>query len=174
MRFSRGGVSRVPPAHPRDGDRGRAGPSLTTRSSRSPGHVGDHARLARGQLLSLRRREYVEAARSIGASPTRSSAPPPAERDRAAARPGELRHGAAIIAAAGLSFIGFGPSHRHRNGADDQRRPELHQHAACSRSFRGSHPILRRRVHVLGDGLCDISDPRLREQADGVRILSSR
>src|SRR5206468_10911597 len=30
-----------------------------------------YARLARGQLLSLRRREYVEAARSIGASPGR-------------------------------------------------------------------------------------------------------
>src|SRR5438093_1435334 len=68
-----------------------------------------YARLVRGQLLSLRRREYVEAARSIGASGPRIL----------------LRHllpnvlapllvqasfvmGAAIVAAAGLSFIGFG------------------------------------------------------------------
>jgi len=68
-----------------------------------------YARLVRGQILSLRRREFVEAARAMGASRTRIV----------------LRHllpnalapimiqasfdlGSSIIAAAGLSFIGFG------------------------------------------------------------------
>ncbi|HEV2012161.1 MAG TPA: ABC transporter permease, partial [Candidatus Limnocylindria bacterium] len=68
-----------------------------------------YARLARGQLLSLRRREFVEAARAIGASRVRilvrhllpnALAPLLVQ--------ASFDMGSAIIAAAGLSFIGFG------------------------------------------------------------------
>ncbi len=76
-----------------------------------------YARLVRGQVLALREREFVEAARSIGVSTPRIL----------------LRHllpnslapilvqagfdmGGAILSAAGLSFIGFG-ARPHRNGA---------------------------------------------------------
>ena len=68
-----------------------------------------YARLIRGQLLSLRRREYVEAARAIGASGGRilvrhllpNAAGPVLVQ-------ASFDMGAAIIAVAGLSFIGFG------------------------------------------------------------------
>src|SRR5205814_8993430 len=68
-----------------------------------------YARLARGQVLSLRRREYVEAARSIGASPTRILARhllPNAIAPLLVQASFDM--GSAIISAAGLSFIGFG------------------------------------------------------------------
>ena len=68
-----------------------------------------YARLTRGQILSLRRREFVEAARAIGASWVRILwhhllpnvlAPLMIQ--------ASFDLGSAIIAAAGLSFIGFG------------------------------------------------------------------
>jgi len=68
-----------------------------------------YARLTRGQLLSLRRREFVEAARAVGASRTRilvrhllpnALAPLLVQ--------ASFDMGSAIISAAGLSFIGFG------------------------------------------------------------------
>ena len=124
-----------------------------------------YARLARGQLLSLRRREYVEAARSIGASPPRIL----------------LRHllpnavaplliqasfdmGAAIISAAGLSFIGFGAQ---------PPTPEWGVMISEGRNFISTQPWLSLfpglaillavgAFNLLGDGLRDVLDPRLR------------
>jgi peptide/nickel transport system permease protein len=124
-----------------------------------------YARLARGQLLSLRRREYVEAARSIGASRARIL----------------LRHllpnaiapllvqasfdmGSAIIAAAGLSFIGFGAQ---------PPTPEWGVMISEGRNFISTQPWLSLfpglaillavgAFNVLGDGLRDALDPRLR------------
>jgi peptide/nickel transport system permease protein len=124
-----------------------------------------YARLARGQLLSLRRREYVEAARSIGASRARIL----------------LRHllpnalapllvqasfdmGSAIIAAAGLSFIGFGAQ---------PPTPEWGVMISEGRNFISTEPWLSLfpglailfavgAFNVLGDGLRDALDPRLR------------
>jgi peptide/nickel transport system permease protein len=124
-----------------------------------------YARLARGQLLSLRRREYVEAARSIGASPSRIL----------------LRHllpnalaplliqasfdmGAAIISAAGLSFIGFGAQ---------PPTPEWGVMISEGRNFISTHLWLSLfpglaillavgAFNLLGDGLRDVLDPRLR------------
>jgi peptide/nickel transport system permease protein len=124
-----------------------------------------YARLARGQILSLRRREYVEAARSIGASRVRIL----------------LRHllpnalapllvqasfdmGSAIIAAAGLSFIGFGAQ---------PPTPEWGVMISEGRNFISTEPWLSLfpglailfavgAFNVLGDGLRDALDPRLR------------
>ncbi|TMG54689.1 MAG: ABC transporter permease [Chloroflexi bacterium] len=124
-----------------------------------------YARLVRGQLLSLRRREYVEAARSIGASGPRIL----------------LRHllpnvlapllvqasfdmGAAIVAAAGLSFIGFGAQ---------PPTPEWGVMISEGRNFISTQPWLSLfpglaillavgAFNLLGDGLRDLFDPRLR------------
>ena len=124
-----------------------------------------YARLARGQVLSLRRREYIEAAQSIGASRTRIL----------------LRHllpnavaplliqasfdmGSAIISAAGLSFIGFGAQ---------PPTPEWGVMISEGRNFISTQPWLSLfpglsilfavgAFNLLGDGLRDILDPRLR------------
>jgi len=124
-----------------------------------------YARLARGQVLSLRRREYVEAAQSIGASRTRIL----------------LRHllpnavaplliqasfdmGSAIISAAGLSFIGFGAQ---------PPTPEWGVMISEGRNFISTQPWLSLfpglsilfavgAFNLLGDGLRDVLDPRLR------------
>ena len=127
-----------------------------------------YARLVRGQVLSLRRREFVEAARSIGASRTRVL----------------VRHllpnvlapiliqasfdmGGAIIAAAGLSFIGFGAQ---------PPTPEWGVMISEGRNFISTEPWLSLfpglaillavgAFNLLGDGLRDLFDPRLRRLA---------
>jgi peptide/nickel transport system permease protein len=124
-----------------------------------------YARLARGQILSLRRREFVEAAQGIGASQPRII----------------LRHllpnavapllvqasfdmGSAIIAAAGLSFIGFGAQ---------PPTPEWGVMISEGRNFISTQPWLSLfpglaillavgSFNLLGDGLRDAFDPRLR------------
>jgi peptide/nickel transport system permease protein len=124
-----------------------------------------YARLARGQVLSLRRREYVEAARTIGASRARvlvrhllpnAIAPLLIQ--------ASFDMGAAIIAAAGLSFIGFGAQ---------PPTPEWGVMISEGRNFISTQPWLSLfpglailfavgAFNVLGDGLRDILDPRLR------------
>ena len=124
-----------------------------------------YARLARGQVLSLRRREYVEAARTIGASRTRvlvrhllpnALAPLLIQ--------ASFDMGAAIIAAAGLSFIGFGAQ---------PPTPEWGVMISEGRNFISTQPWLSLfpglailfavgAFNVLGDGLRDVLDPRLR------------
>jgi len=123
-----------------------------------------YARLTRGQILSLRRREFVEAARAMGASRTRII----------------LRHllpnalaplmvqasfdmGSSIIAAAGLSFIGFGAQ---------PPTPEWGVMISEGRNFINTQPWLSLfpglaillavgSFNLLGDGLRDAFDPRL-------------
>ena len=124
-----------------------------------------YARLTRGQILSLRRREFVEAARAIGAS-----------RARILARhllPNALAPlliqasfdmGSAIISAAGLSFIGFGAQ---------PPTPEWGVMISEGRNFISTQPWLSLfpglailfavgSFNLLGDGLRDLFDPRLR------------
>jgi peptide/nickel transport system permease protein len=124
-----------------------------------------YARLARGQVLSLRRREYVEAARSIGASRTRVLARhllPNAIAPLLIQASFDM--GAAIIAAAGLSFIGFGAQ---------PPTPEWGVMISEGRNFISTQPWLSLfpglaimlavgAFNVLGDGLRDVLDPRLR------------
>lgn len=124
-----------------------------------------YARLVRGQVLALRQREFVEAARAIGASTPRIL----------------LRHllpntlapllvqasfdmGGAILAAAGLSFIGFGAR---------PPTPEWGVMISEGTKFFSTHPWLSffpglailstvTAFNLIGDGLRDALDPRLR------------
>ena len=127
-----------------------------------------YARLVRGQLLSLRRREFVEAARAIGASPSRililhllpnAVAPLLVQ--------ASFDMGSAIIAAAGLSFIGFGAQ---------PPTPEWGVMISEGRNFISTEPWLSLfpglailfavgAFNILGDGLRDAFDPRLRGAA---------
>lgn len=124
----------------------------------------DYARIARGAVLAVREREYVEAARSIGA------------RDRRLL----LRHIAAgilspvvvlatlemgqlVLALAGLSFLGLGAQpHTPEWGAmlNDGRlyfltAPQLMIYPGIAISIA----VLG--LNLLGDGLRDLLDPRL-------------
>ncbi|HUQ42728.1 MAG TPA: nickel transporter permease [Candidatus Limnocylindrales bacterium] len=128
-----------------------------------------YARLARGQILSLRQREYVEAARSIGARPGRilfrhllpnAVAPLLIQ--------ASFDMGAAIISAAGLSFIGFGAQ---------PPTPEWGVMISEGRNFISTQPWLSLfpglaillavgAFNLLGDGLRDVLDPRLQNSRD--------
>ncbi len=125
-----------------------------------------YARLARGQVLSLREREFVEAARALGASPGRiiwrhllpnSLAPILVQ--------ASFDMGGAILSAAGLSFIGFGAQ---------PPTPEWGVMISEGRKFISTQPWLSlfpglailltvTAFNFIGDGLRDTLDPRLRE-----------
>jgi peptide/nickel transport system permease protein len=124
-----------------------------------------YARLVRGQVLSLREREFIEAARSVGVATPRIL----------------LRHllpntlapilvqasfdmGGAILAAAGLSFIGFGAR---------PPTPEWGVMISEGSKFFSTQPWLSffpglailftvAAFNLIGDGLRDAFDPRLR------------
>lgn len=124
-----------------------------------------YARLVRGQVLSLRKREFVEAAESVGASGARII--------RKHLLPNSLSPllvqasfdlGGAILIAAGLSFIGFGA------------QPPLAEWGVMisdGRKYVTTHPWLPlfpglailftvAAFNLIGDGLRDALDPRLR------------
>lgn len=124
-----------------------------------------YARLVRGQVLSLRKREFVEAAISTGASGARII--------RKHLLPNSLSPllvqasfdlGGAILIAAGLSFIGFGA------------QPPLAEWGVMisdGRKYVSTHPWLPlfpglailltvAAFNLIGDGLRDALDPRLR------------
>jgi peptide/nickel transport system permease protein len=124
-----------------------------------------YVRLVRGQVLSLRRREFVEAARSIGASTPRilsrhllpnTLAPLLVQ--------ATFDLGGTILTAAGLSFIGFGaqiPS------------PEWGRLISDGRIYVSTQPwmplfpglailLTVAAFNLIGDGLRDALDPRLR------------
>lgn len=124
-----------------------------------------YARLIRGQALSVRENQYVEAARSLGASNRRiifrhvlpnTLAPITVQ--------ATMDMGGIILAAAGLSFIGFGAP---------PGTPEWGRMIADGREWlvtawwQVTFPGLAILITVLGfnlfgDGLRDILDPRLR------------
>jgi peptide/nickel transport system permease protein len=123
-----------------------------------------YARLARGQILSLRRREFVEAARAVGASRlriiTRHLLPNAVAPLLVQA---SFDMGSAIIAAAGLSFIGFGAQ---------PPTPEWGVMISEGRNYISTQPWLSLfpglaillavgSFNLLGDGLRDAFDPRL-------------
>ena len=124
-----------------------------------------YARLVRGQVLSLREREFVEAAFSIGASTPRilfrhllpnALAPILVQ--------ASFDMGGAILSAAGLSFIGFGAR---------PPTPEWGVMISEGSKFFSTQPWLSffpglailltvAAFNLIGDGLRDAFDPRLR------------
>ena len=124
-----------------------------------------YARLVRAQVLSLREREFVEAARSLGA---------PAERIVwGHILPNTLAPllvqasfdmGGAILSAAGLSFIGFGtqPPTAEWGVMISDGRNYIATHSWLS-LFPGMAILLTvAAFNLIGDGLRDALDPRLR------------
>lgn len=124
-----------------------------------------YARLVRGQVLSLREREFIEAAFSIGASTPRilfrhllpnALAPILVQ--------ASFDMGGAILSAAGLSFIGFGAR---------PPTPEWGVMISEGSKFFSTQPWLSffpglailltvAAFNLIGDGLRDAFDPRLR------------
>lgn len=145
---------------------GALGPSLTTAMIAIAVVTWPvYARLVRGQVLSLRKREFVEAAESVGASGARII--------RKHLLPNSLSPilvqasfdmGGAILIAAGLSFIGFGA------------QPPLAEWGVMisdGRKYVTTQPWLPlfpglailftvAAFNLIGDGLRDALDPRLR------------
>ena len=124
-----------------------------------------YARLMRGQALSLRQREFVEAARSIGATTPRILARhllPNALAPLMVQATFDL--GGTILTAAGLSFIGFGAQ---------VPTPEWGVMISDGRSYISTQAWLPffpglailftvAAFNLIGDGLRDVLDPRLR------------
>jgi len=124
-----------------------------------------YARLVRGQVLSLREREYVDASRCLGASAGRiiwrhilpnTLAPLMVQ--------ASFDMGGAILSAAGLSFIGFGTQ---------PPTAEWGVMISEGRNYIATHPWLSlfpglsilftvAAFNLIGDGLRDALDPRLR------------
>jgi peptide/nickel transport system permease protein len=124
-----------------------------------------YARLVRAQVLSLREREFIVAARSVGASTPRilfrhllpnTLAPILVQ--------ASFDMGGAILAAAGLSFIGFGAR---------PPTPEWGVMISEGSKFFSTQPWLSffpglailltvTAFNLIGDGLRDAFDPRLR------------
>jgi peptide/nickel transport system permease protein len=124
-----------------------------------------YARLVRAQVLSLREREFVEAARSLGAPAERivwqhilpnTLAPLLVQ--------GSFDMGSAILSAAGLSFIGFGaqpPTAEWGVMISDGRNYIVTQ--PWLSLFPGLAILLTvAAFNLIGDGLRDALDPRLR------------
>jgi len=125
------------------------------------GWVG-YARVARGQVLSVREREYVQAARAIGAGPVRIM----------------WRHifpnilspilvqmsfafGGVILVEASLSFLGLGPQLNYTWGALlDQGTTYLWQTQRLALVPGAAIMIVVLGSNLLGDGLRDRFDPK--------------
>ena len=124
-----------------------------------------YARLVRGQVLSLREREFVEAARSLGASAPRilwrhilpnTLAPILVQ--------ASFDMGGAILSAAGLSFIGFGaqPPIPEWGVMISEGRKYISTQLWLS-LFPGLAILFTvAAFNLIGDGLRDALDPRLR------------
>jgi len=124
-----------------------------------------YARIVRGSVLSAARREYVEAARTIGASATRimvrhilPNVVAPVIILSA------TRFGGALLAGSGLSFIGLGvPIPQPEWGAIMATGRDYLATAWWITVFPGMLIMLAvLGVNLLGDGLRDVLDPRLR------------
>jgi peptide/nickel transport system permease protein len=131
------------------------------------GWVG-YARLARGQVLSLREREYVLAARCVGAGPWRIM--------RKHIIPNLLSpimvqmtfgFGGVILVEASLSFLGLGPQVDYTWGALlDQGTTFLWRPGAELFALIPGFAIMAvvLGANLLGDGLRDRLDPRHRRR----------
>ncbi len=125
-----------------------------------------YARLTRGTVLSVREREYIDAARSLGVSPARvlfRHVLPNAMSPTLVL--GTLDVGQAILVFASLSFLGLGPP---------PELPEWGSMIATGRNYLhqwwlGTFPGLALltlvvALNLVGDGIRDAVDPRLRDR----------
>lgn len=122
-----------------------------------------YARLVRAQVLALREREFVEAARALGGTPGRVA----------------LRHllpntltpllvqgsfdvGSAILTAAGLGFIGFGaqPPTPEWGAMVSETRNYISQAPLASSAPALAILLTVLAFNLIGDGLRDVFDPR--------------
>ena len=124
-----------------------------------------YARLLRGQVLSIRENQYVEAARSIGSSNWRilfrhiipnSFAPLLVQIT--------LDLGAVLLVAAGLSFIGLGAPPGTAEWGLMISSGRMHMfHSWWYVTFPGLAVVVTvLGFNLLGDGIRDITDPKLR------------
>jgi peptide/nickel transport system permease protein len=124
-----------------------------------------YARLLRGQVLSIRENQYVEAARSVGANNWRilfrhvipnSFAPLLVQIT--------LDLGAVLLVAAGLSFIGLGAPPGTAEWGLMISSGRMHMfHSWWYVTFPGLAIVLTvLGFNLLGDGIRDITDPKLR------------
>ena len=126
----------------------------------------DYARVIRGSVLSAKQREYVEAARAVGAKAVRVMA--------RHILPNVIapiiilsatRFGGALLTGSGLSFIGLGvPIPQPEWGAIMATGRDYMASAWWITVFPGvliAMAVLG--VNLLGDGLRDVLDPRLRK-----------
>jgi peptide/nickel transport system permease protein len=124
-----------------------------------------YARLVRAQVLSLREREFVEAARSLGASANRNKWQQIQPNTLAPLLvQASFDMGGAILSAAGLSFIGFGtqPPTAEWGVMISEGRNYIATHSWLS-LFPGLAILLTvAAFNLIGDGLRDALDPRLR------------
>ena len=124
-----------------------------------------YARLVRGSVLSAKQREYVEAARAMGATGTRIMARHLLPNVVAPVIIlSATRFGGALLAGSGLSFIGLGvPIPQPEWGAIMATGREYLDSAWWVIAFPGTILCLAvLGVNLLGDGLRDVLDPRLR------------
>lgn len=126
-----------------------------------------YTRLVRGQVLSIRENQYVEAARSVGASDwriiTRHILPNAMSPIMVQAT---LDIGSVILISAALSFIGFGPT--GTNFAEWGNLVSRGQQFLLRAWWPVTIPGLAifgfaLGFNLLGDGLRDLLDPRLRK-----------
>ncbi|MEZ4399275.1 MAG: ABC transporter permease [Kofleriaceae bacterium] len=129
------------------------------------GWVG-YARVARGQVLSLRERDYVLAARALGASTPRILSKHIAPNLMGPLLvQASLGFGGVIAAEAALSFLGLGPQLDYTWGAMLEQgtaflwKPGF-RHYALAAGFAIAWVVLA--ANLLGDGLRDRLDPRQR------------
>lgn len=124
-----------------------------------------YARIVRGMVLSLREREFVQAAQALGVSPARIVAREILPNVLPTALVvGTLELGRTILLEATLSFLGLGvqpPTPTWGTSLSDAR--EYIQIAWWTATFPGlAIMLVVLSVNLLGDVLRDILDPRLR------------
>jgi peptide/nickel transport system permease protein len=127
-----------------------------------------YARLTRGQVLSVRPREFVLAARSIGAPPRRvilRHVLPNIINPLIVAA--SLSTGFAILAEAGLSFLGLGSQPPNPSWGQDVAYSQHQVIRGIWWTVFGPGAAICIAIfafNVLGDGLRDALDPRLRRR----------
>jgi peptide/nickel transport system permease protein len=124
-----------------------------------------YTRLVRGQVLSIKERQFIESAKSVGASPTRlmlrhvlpNSISPVIVQ-------ASMDFGYVILTAAGLGFLGLGaPPGTAEWGVMISEGLTYLFNAPWMSIFPGLAIVLTvLGFNLLGDGLRDILDPRLR------------